>query len=738
MGCQRGMWVPFVVHALAISALLVIGTPSDNQTDPANANLTYYQLFVLNQYDTCAMKASAQYTASCCSRGEVRKAIFQVPYSGISGQQTLVALAAAEGAVFAANRVSNASGSVPSGIGTTVAPNVFGANYTIEVAVAAAKAAGGSVSDQAMAAQMAQDSIDNENARKTGGKPNCTYPILIPAADTGSTKTGCSIGTFHYVTKNHNGTNSTFDRPCLPGFFCPPAVSCLIRCTVGAFCPGAGADGNGSLQGAGKEQTCSAGFFCPNQTAQQTCPANHFCQEGVDVPHTCNAFTICKTGTGSPSLNFTGAVMVSIIAGGLMLVLGLYENRRFWHKVVAPLQRRLGTKQYRQRLTDVTELVKLSLISTARLSDLARNEETTLEDEFHGDDDDVELLGTGCVEPKEYSITIDYEDLGLTLKSNGKVVLAGATGVVHAGKITAIMGPSGAGKSSFLSAITGKATYAKATGKIFINGREQPFEKFKTISGFVPQDDIMHADLKVREVLSYQAELRLPSTVTRAHRMEMVAYVIKLLGLEDVVDSVIGNPEQRGISGGQRKRVNIGMELVADPTFVALDEPTSGLDSTSSLKVLSALKKVATEQNLTILAVLHQPRYEIFSSFDDLLILGRGGYTAYMGATTDAVPYFQSLGFQLADNVNPADFLMDAVSGSLQSDRGTIDFKEEWVRFNRGDTEGNPDDSLFDDAVLCRNQYCLCTFTRSHRASVEHTHTHSHMPPVRYILSNRE
>eukprot|EP00041_Stephanoeca_diplocostata_P007973 m.114541 g.114541 ORF g.114541 m.114541 type:complete len:306 (+) comp17117_c0_seq22:144-1061(+) len=238
MGCQRGMWVPFVVHALAISALLVIGTPSDNQTDPANANLTYYQLFVLNQYDTCAMKASAQYTASCCSRGEVRKAIFQVPYSGISGQQTLVALAAAEGAVFAANRVSNASGSVPSGIGTTVAPNVFGANYTIEVAVAAAKAAGGSVSDQAMAAQMAQDSIDNENARKTGGKPNCTYPILIPAADTGSTKTGCSIGTFHYVTKNHNGTNSTFDRPCLPGFFCPPAVSCLIRCTVGAFCPG--------------------------------------------------------------------------------------------------------------------------------------------------------------------------------------------------------------------------------------------------------------------------------------------------------------------------------------------------------------------------------------------------------------------------------------------------------------------------------------------------------------------
>lgn len=105
-----------------------------------------------------------------------------------------------------------------------------------------------------------------------------------------------------------------------------------------------------------------------------------------------------------------------------------------------------------------------------------------------------------------------------------------------------------------------------------------------------------------------QAQLRLPAAWPLAKKIEIVAYVIKLLGLEDVLDSIIGNPEVRGISGGQRKRVNIGMELVADPTFLALDEPTSGLDSTSSLKVVAALKAVATDQHLTVVAVIHQPR----------------------------------------------------------------------------------------------------------------------------------
>jgi ABC-type multidrug transport system ATPase subunit len=110
------------------------------------------------------------------------------------------------------------------------------------------------------------------------------------------------------------------------------------------------------------------------------------------------------------------------------------------------------------------------------------------------------------------------------------------------------------------------------------------------------------------EGLWFQAQLRLPESWSVAKKIEIVAYVIKLLGLEDVVESIIGNPEVRGISGGQRKRVNIGMELVADPTFLALDEPTSGLDSTSSLKVVGALKAVAIDQHLTVVAVIHQPR----------------------------------------------------------------------------------------------------------------------------------
>eukprot|EP00795_Rhopilema_esculentum_P012948 gene12948-3707_t len=122
--------------------------------------------------------------------------------------------------------------------------------------------------------------------------------------------------------------------------------------------------------------------------------------------------------------------------------------------------------------------------------------------------------------------------------------------------------------------------------------------------------------------------------------------------------------EQRGISGGQRKRVNIGMELIADPTLLFLDEPTSGLDSTSSLTVLNALRKVAEKGRLTVACVIHQPRYEIFRMFHNILLLAPGGRTVYQGSVPDAETYFASLGFVIPEHANPADFYMDVIGGA--------------------------------------------------------------------------
>ena len=147
------------------------------------------------------------------------------------------------------------------------------------------------------------------------------------------------------------------------------------------------------------------------------------------------------------------------------------------------------------------------------------------------------------------------------------------------------MGGSGAGKTTLLNTLSGKAYYGTCSGSIKINGQEDEIGRFRSITGFVPQEDIMHRSLTVREVLVYQGILRLSGVESLKTINTKADDVIALLGLSHVSDSLIGDEETRGISGGQRKRVNIGMELVADPTLLFLDEPTSGLDSVSSMEV---------------------------------------------------------------------------------------------------------------------------------------------------------
>eukprot|EP00128_Syssomonas_multiformis_P010869 Colp12_sorted_trinity150504_noHs@28162 len=153
--------------------------------------------------------------------------------------------------------------------------------------------------------------------------------------------------------------------------------------------------------------------------------------------------------------------------------------------------------------------------------------------------------------------------------------------------------------------------------------------------------------------------MRLPKGFTNAERHTMVEDTLLMLGLARVRDSLIGNELVRGISGGQRKRVNVGIEVVADPKVIFLDEPTSGLDATSSLTVLQSLKELAVCRNTAVVAVIHQPRYDLFMLFDDLLLLGVGGVTVYNGPTKDVEPYFQSLGFVVPPKANPADFFID-------------------------------------------------------------------------------
>jgi ABC-type multidrug transport system ATPase subunit len=213
-----------------------------------------------------------------------------------------------------------------------------------------------------------------------------------------------------------------------------------------------------------------------------------------------------------------------------------------------------------------------------------------------------------------------------------------------------------------MNAILGRAPYANVSGTISVNGIKNGLLNARNSVGFVPQDDICHTDLTVYQNLYYNALLRLPSNISKNEKKKHVQTIINALGLSHIQNHVVGSPSKRGISGGQKKRVNIGMELVAMPSIMFMDEPTSGLDGTATLELAQCLLKLK-ETGLTIVCVIHQPRYAVFKSFTHTLLLGAGGQQVYGGRTKNIMNYFYEQRFRLPLNENPADWIIDIASG---------------------------------------------------------------------------
>ncbi|KAB1226487.1 ABC transporter G family member 28 [Morella rubra] len=282
---------------------------------------------------------------------------------------------------------------------------------------------------------------------------------------------------------------------------------------------------------------------------------------------------------------------------------------------------------------------------------------------------------------KRPTIEVAFKDLTLTLKGKNKHILRCVTGKILPGRVSAVMGPSGAGKTTFLSALAGKATGCTMSGMILINGKIESIHSYKRIIGFVPQDDIVHGNLTVEENLWFSARCRLSADLPKAEKVLVVERVIESLGLQAVRDSLVGTVEKRGISGGQRKRVNVGLEMVMEPSLLILDEPTSGLDSSSSLLLLRALRREALE-GVNICTVVHQPSYSLFRMFDDLILLAKGGLTVYHGPVKKVEEYFSSLGITVPERVNPPDHYIDILEGIIKpSTSAGVNYKQLPVRW---------------------------------------------------------
>ncbi|KAJ2740733.1 (ABC) transporter, partial [Coemansia sp. BCRC 34301] len=255
-------------------------------------------------------------------------------------------------------------------------------------------------------------------------------------------------------------------------------------------------------------------------------------------------------------------------------------------------------------------------------------------------------------------------------------VLSGISGVVQSGEILAILGASGAGKSTLLDILSRREKCGRVTGKVQINERDLISDvttnEFHRMSGYVDQQDLHVATATVFEAVMTSALLRLPRTMSVAAKEGRVRDVLVELGLWSVRDSKIGKNGARGISGGEMRRVSIACELVTSPSIIFLDEPTSGLDAYNAFVVMDTLSQLARRYGRTIICTIHQPRTDIFSMFDQLIVLA-AGKMCYSGPAADISGYLESIGHPVPEGYNIADFSIDLVQQATVSSTDSSD-----------------------------------------------------------------
>jgi len=260
--------------------------------------------------------------------------------------------------------------------------------------------------------------------------------------------------------------------------------------------------------------------------------------------------------------------------------------------------------------------------------------------------------------PRPEPVDLSFESLSYRL-SSGRAVLRNMSGHFGHGEMTGILGPSGAGKTTLLLLLAGKIR--QTSGLVRVNGRAAHMRRFRTLLGYVPEEDIMIRELTVEETLRFAARLKLPPSLSSAARAAEVERVMGLLGLLRVRDTRIGDQAQRGVSFGERRRVNIAIELVGRPSVLFVDDATAGLDSTTALQVMSTLRLLA-KHGVNLVTIIHQPSEHLFSLFDKVLLMATGG-AVFHGPSADALRHFDAtFGLRCGRFTNPAEFLLEIVS----------------------------------------------------------------------------
>ncbi|KAI1380182.1 hypothetical protein F4677DRAFT_252994 [Hypoxylon crocopeplum] len=487
-------------------------------------------------------------------------------------------------------------------------------------------------------------------------------------------------------------TNNTVNS--LPQF-CPPITECQIARLAGFTCSFGGRNyGMGQFE----PVVCQQGYYCPTSSGGREilpCPAGTYCQPGAPTP------TPCSVGSHCPEKStyemFLIPILVLIIADALIAI-GLFWHflrKRFWRKREQSIGgKRRGkstftgamTTGYKQ-LPDESEREMLQMQATyipttdgwtgfEAALEFPTPQSSTLDVTESGFSPQLRAFVESmrrATDGARFGLSFAYSDLSFQPKGSARPILQNVTGSIDRGSLTAVMGGSGAGKSTFVNVLMGKIT--NTGGAVMINNVPGKIKRYKKLIGYVPQDDIVLPELTVYENILHSARIRLPRAWRDVDIKAHVDSVIDCLELSHVRDSLVGSIGKPTISGGQRKRVSIGMELAAAPMAIFLDEPTSGLDATAASSIMRTLKAIA-RLGISVIVIIHQPRMEIFEMLDDLILLANG-QIIYEGPEAGVQQFFENVGFHFPPYANFGDVVTDIITGNGRAYKRTGDISKD-------------------------------------------------------------
>ncbi|KAL6640996.1 hypothetical protein ACP70R_019177 [Stipagrostis hirtigluma subsp. patula] len=533
---------------------------------------------------------------------------------------------------------------------------------------------------------------------------------------------------------------------------------------------------------------CPPGHYCPTTTQKYNCSKGYYCRKGSIDENKCLWKNTCKGNNSiKEDIGLYGAALIVVLSfilllvyncSGLIISIQVKMSSRS-RKKAAKIANESAAARERWKLAkelvlrhevemsesfNIPEQSATSSNGVQHAAEANVNRSKGLKNLMHvrteqfrraynqidndrvmqQDNDKLTFSGVASLVTENRArrpmLEVAFRDL--TLSIGKKKLLQSVTGKLSPGRVTAIMGPSGAGKTTFLNAVLGKTSGYKKDGIVLINGKPGSMQSYKKIIGFVPQDDIVHGNLTVEENLWFSLCCRLSKGTTRSDKILVLERVIGSLGLQEIRNSLVGTVEMRGISGGQRKRVNVGIELVMEPSLLILDEPTTGLDSASSQLLLKALRHEAL-QGVNVCAVVHQPSYTLFNMFDDFVLLARGGLIVYHGPVCEAEMYFTGLGIKVPERENPPDYFIDILEGIVKTNmRGNVTPKHLpllWILHNGYEV---PDDLQKDleEINTIRELYTVRSISReqSLEEQSENTDSANHNVSQSHILLKRK